>query len=370
MSIYIIIYIFLSIFVLLEEKVKQNQRICLFLINAFIIVFFQSFRWRTGTDWSPYHDFFISSNYKSHVNNSDFELGYTYLNQFIRKFSSSYTIFLFIECTLNIFFIYLFANHMKINKCLILLISFSLAVFPIRYTLASNIILCSYKYIIERKKILFFLMCLIAFSIHRSVIVFFPMYFIVRKEYSIRAILLILLFAIVLGLSGETFFGDLVRLISIFYSHVGDAFQNKLSAYVTEEIPEYGELSGARLIISFLNSLVFIFIFYYFKQKRFKNNLTYNVLFNLYIIGIVFNRLFWQIIPDFARVTSLFAGGFPILIYMIFSSYNSKIKFIGCILMCIYYYIKYQTSSFGGFYSDLFIPYYSIFSNGSRFFVY
>lgn len=370
MNIYIIIFIFLSALALLEEKVKTNQRVPLLLASVLLIVLFQSLRWRTGTDWQPYHDFFIFSINDNYVDKSGFEFGYVFVNQIVRNLTNSFTCFLLMECSLNALFVYLFAKGMKINYCLMLLVSFSLSVFPIRYTLASNIVLCSYKCIIEKKAFLFLLIILIAFSIHRSVIIFLPMYFLARKEYPIGVLLFILLGAAILGTLGETTFDGIVQLISIFYSQVGDSFQSKLSAYVTEEIPEYGQLSGIQLIISYLNSLIFVAAFYYFKRKKFENNLTYNVLFNLYIAGIVLNRIFWQLIPDFARVTSLFTGGFPVLIYMILSCYNNKVKFLGCLLMCIYYYLKYQTSSFGGFYSDLFIPYYSVFSNDARIFVY
>lgn len=363
---YVLIFLVLSILAIVEEYAKPAQRNWLFPISILLIGTFQALRWETGTDWIPYHDFFIHSNSSFHREESGFEWGYTWLNQCIRYFTDSFTVFLLVECFLNLFFIAWFAKGMRENKCMILLISFCLAVFPIRYTLASNIILCSYKYIIKKKIIPFIILFILAFSIHRSVIVFFPVYFLVRKQYPSTILVIVYLAAIILGLLTEMTFGNVVQLISLFYGQIGESFQNKLDAYVTGDIPEYAMRTPIQLLLSYANSIFFILLFCYYRSKFFVGNSMYNVLLNLYVLGLSFNRIFLQLIPDFSRLTSLFAGGFPIMVLMIINRHNHRIKMLLLLLLVAYYYLKLQDASFGGFYSDLFVPYYSVFSPGNR----
>lgn len=366
MTLYIVIFLFLSCLSLAEEYAKPVQRNWLFPISIIVIGAFQALRWDTGTDWDPYYDFFIHSNNPIRRDEAGFEIGYTLLNQYIRSFSASFTSFLFVECFLNLFFIVRFAKDMRMNKCLMLLISFCLSTFPIRYTLASNIILCSYKYIKERRIFPFLLLYILAFSIHRSIIIFLPVFFLVRRVYSAFSLLFVFFLATVIGLLAEKTFENVLWLISLFYGQIGDSFQNKLDAYVTGEIPDYAVMSTTRLLIAYANSIFFISLFCYFRKKFFKDNALYNILLNLYVIGLSFNRIFLQIIPDFARATSLFTGGFPVLIWMIINCYSRKNKFVLLILLIVYYYFIYQSATFKGYYWYLFVPYYSIFSSGAR----
>ena len=94
--IYQLLFIFLSFLVIGEECIKPKQRKWLLLCGILAVGLFQSLRWKTGTDWTSYYDFFIHSNNSVWREEAGFELGYTYLNQLIRCFSSSFTIFLFV----------------------------------------------------------------------------------------------------------------------------------------------------------------------------------------------------------------------------------------------------------------------------------
>lgn len=365
--IYLVVFIILSILVILEFLCKKEQRIYVLFAGILIIGLFQALRWRTGTDWAPYHDFFLSSNNQTNPNDENFEIGYALLNSSIRIFTSSYTVFLLFFCFLNLFILARFAISMKLqNYSFALLVLFALTVFPIRYTLASSIILCSYKYIIERKILLFILLFLLAYSIHRSVVVFLPFYFIAQKKYSIHLLLAIYFTAILLGLSTDSTFAIVLKYTSIFYSGLGDSFQSKLNSYMTGEVPEYAVMSSIQILLSILNSTFFILLFYYFKKKYFATNQSYNVLFNMYVFGIILNRFFWQIVPDFARITSLFSAGFFIMILMIFSIYRKNIQITFSIIFLGYYFIKYW-GIIDGHYSDLFLPYISVFSENTRF---
>lgn len=365
--IYYCIYIVLAILSIFSLKIKPKQRILILYLAAIFVVLFQSLRWRTGTDWEPYYICFLDSLSNS---NDQFETGYIILNKIIRSFTDNYTFFLIAECSINLLFIVLFLRQMPIsNPVLGLLYLFTIAIFPIRYTLASNIILYSYTYIIRNKLFPFILLVLLAFSIHRTTIIFIPMFFIVNRQYSFKAILTIYISAIVLGFASDYTFNKVLGLSSSIFYIMGDTVQSKMNAYITQDIPEYGTMSLVRYAISLVNSTLFILFFYYYKKKYFINDKTYNILFNLYVLGISFNRIFIQVIPDFARLTSLFTGGFIIMLIMIIDRYNGTKKIIFTTLITIYLYLTYSRSVFG-IYEDLFIPYYSVFDSTQRMYVY
>ena len=174
---------------------------------------------------------------------------------------------------------------------------------------------------------------------------------------------------IILGLVSERTFAGLLSLASNFYLYIDSTVQGKMNVYFTDNIPEYAKMTSLRYFLSILNSSIFIFVFYYFKNKYFKDNSVYNLLFNLYFIGISFNRIVFQIIPDLARLTSLFTGGFIIMIMMIIDLYKKPIRIFLTICILSYLFIAYY-NTINGFYADLYIPYYSIFSDNSRLNVY
>jgi len=300
----------------------------------------------------------------------EFESGYRLINYLVRVFSDNYTIFLFVECGLNLMFICLFLRSMPItNHMAGLLYLFSIAVFPIRYTLASNIILFSYSFILKKKFVPYILLILLAFSIHRMTIIFLPLYFIARKEYSFKTILFIYGTCIVLGILSDFTFGNILRSATALYGNMSEVVQGKMDAYITGDIPHYAKMTPLRYCLSLVNSTFFILLFYYFKQRLFTNNAMYNMLFNLYVFGISFNRIVFQLIPDLARLTSLFSGGFIIMIIMILSRYNKSVQLFGTIILVGYIFGSFY-SSINGTYRDLFFPYYSVFSNMERVNVY
>lgn len=364
MLIYLFVYGLLSFFSLFDLYVIKKHRIGLLIFGAFVVVLFQALRWRTGTDWNGYFNEFMNVN--SPYWDDNFEIGYRFLNSSIRTITNHYTIFLLAECILNALFIILFIRSMPVsNPCLAYLYFFSLAIFPIRYTLACSIVLYSYKYILEKKFITFLLLIVIAFSIHRMVILFFPAYFIANRNYSFGLLISVYLLTVILGFATDLIFGNLLEVGALLYGGVSDNVQGKLEHYLTEDIPEYGRMSILRVILSVINSSLFILLFYYFKRKFFMDNKIYNMLFNLYVLGISFNRLVFQTIPDLARLTSLFTGGFIVMIIMILSKYRRDIQVLITSALILYFFIAYY-SAINGFYADLFIPYYSIFSDKIR----
>lgn len=359
--IYYQIYLFLSLLAICASVAKKSQRELSLYLGAAVILLFQALRWKTGTDWNPYLNEFLNVNKPGLVD--EFEPGYVFLNSIIRHLTDNYTVFLFVECGLNLFFTIFFLKKMPItNKPIGLLYFFAIAVFPIRFTLASNMILCSYVYILEKKIISFCVIVIGASLIHRTAISFLPMYFICQYKFSFKVLMIIYIGAIILGTLAEYTFGNLLQVASMAYGLTGSTVQSKMEAYVTGEIPERLALTPIRYLMSIANSTLFIFVFYYFKRTKFSSNTTYTLLFTLYVLGISFNRIFLQTIPDFARMTSFFTGGFIIMIIMIISTFKRRTQVFATLALTFYIFLSYN-STINGFYKNLFNPYYSIFTD-------
>lgn len=361
---YTLIYAFLAVLCIVNPAVKKEQKYWLMYGGAIIILLFQALRWKTGTDWNAYLNEFLNVNNSSWID--DFEPGYQFLNSIVRYITDKYTAFLFLECGLNLLFITYFLRKMPINNpCLGLLYFFVLAIFPIRFTLASNMVVCSYIFILEKKPIPFCLLILGAYLIHRTAIAFLPVYLICQRNYSFKFLMIIYISAIILGLLAEYTFGNLLQMASVMYGFADTSVQGKMDAYITGEIPDRLKMTPIRYALSIINSTIFILIFYYFKRKNFNQSNIYSLLFTLYVFGISFNRIFLQTIPDMARMTSFFTGGFIIMTIMIISSLKKSIQPIATIGVIGYLFITYRSQVYG-YYQDLFIPYYTVFENPIR----
>lgn len=362
--IYYIVYFILATLCVVTPLVKKSQKNWPMYTGAFLIFFFQALRWKTGTDWNPYYEEFINVN--NPLWDDKFELGYRILNSFVRHITDKYTFFLLLECGLNTVFIVFFIKKMAVsNPCIVLLYLFVISLFPIRYTLASNLILCSY-YFIEKKRLIHFLVIIfIAFLIHRTSIIFLPFYFICQHKISFKLLIYIYISSIILGVLAEYTFGNLLQIASLMYGFADSTVQGKMMVYVSGDIPDRLKMTPLRFLISTINSTFFILFFYYFKRRFFNRDRKYDIMFTLYVLGISFNRIFLQTIPDMARLTSLFTGGFIIMLVMIISSLKKSYQTIATIGIIAYLFVTYYTS-INGFYKDLYIPYYTVFENPIR----
>ena len=75
--------VFLLLSLYLWDNKKRGNRVLVYAVLWLII--FEGFRWEIGTDWDAYYNFFL------YGNNDHMGLSYTWLNEFVRKFTESYT---------------------------------------------------------------------------------------------------------------------------------------------------------------------------------------------------------------------------------------------------------------------------------------
>lgn len=162
-----------------------------------------------GTAWNNY-------NYLGHDN----EVGYQYLNILFSFLTSNRYIFiLFITILIYIFFFFALKEYI-VDSAILIILFLSLIFFftftYIREMLAVSILALSYRYIIKRDFKRFFVLFIIAFSIHNSAIIFFFMYFIPIKKYTIQTIIIAAFLLFLIGLS------PFPRMLFVQYGNVSE----------------------------------------------------------------------------------------------------------------------------------------------------
>ncbi len=359
MVFYISLYIFLTFLAIFSYS--SNRDVCRLMgIIAFIIILcVQGFRWRTGTDWDPYFDAFTKPNTATDYA----EAGYLLINRIIGYFTNSYTLFLLIQCGFGMFSTYRFARFFKVdNLSMIFLYSFASTIFPIRMTTAIAIYLFSYQYIVKRELIKYLIFAIVAISIHSASIVALPSYFLVNRTYKDKTLILAYLGSCFIGLLSKEVFSGILNVSLLFYNSAGDLAQRKLIAYVVETEDE------GLSIISYLNALFFILFFLWIRKQYFINSVRYNVILNMYVLGICFNRLVSGAIPYLARTTAFFAAGFIVMLLLWTEKQRPSRRVAILVIISLYAATMYfkQLDKF----SDVFIPYYSVFSSTTRTVVY
>lgn len=365
MFLYFLIFIILAILSLVSHRKSSRDQMFFACISTVIVVCFQGFRWRTGTDWEPYYECFL----KPDVYKEDFEYGYYLFNKVIRNYTDSYTIFLFIQCALIAFCQLKVAHYFNVqNGSFIMLFSFVTTPFPIRYTLAVSIFLLSYKYIVERKLYKFLFFYIIAVSMHQIVFVALPFYFFTRCFYSNVTLFATYFVSCVFGLMSEFVFSNLLQGVNLIFEYLPAFSQYKVNAYLVETESDRTIVS---VILSYFNGAFFIYIFTKLRKYNFTSDNKFNVLLNLYVFGLSFGRLVIDAVPYLARAIACFSGGFIIMVLLGIISINLREKkcnnlfqqfvlFLFVVYVCVIYYNQLI------YYKPVFIPYYSIFSSTTR----
>lgn len=377
---YYILFLFLSILVLVSNKFNDKQRRISVFIAALAVILFQGLRWDRGTDWDTYYNYFQYSIPPPFY----YEYGWWLINSLIRDYTGSYNLRLIVESALIVFFNLRFAKYIGIkNLNAIVLISFTSCIFPVRFGIASAIVLNSYQYIIEKDFKKFLLLVLLASTIHIAALLVLPIYLIPKKEFKNVFFLLAYLGSIILGYMSGAVLSILNDLSGIFVGGLDGALQEKVDGYLGGGVADYSARSTLSIILSFISGAFFITVFNYFRNKNYyfgayaripniciskqgkstivsvNERYKYTVLFNMYVVGMCLNRIVAMTVPYLSRVGILISGGFSSLLLL-----GIERRFKNNIMLIYFIYIVYQfvlfNSRLHGMYEELFLPYKSI----------
>ena len=339
---------------------KSNQRKILYISLFFLFWILSFIRWETGTDWDSYYDFFRNNYTIEEFENRLFEPFFTYIAYIIKGVTEEYWVFLLI-CSLIIYT--LVAPTIRKYSALpfvSLLLYYLLRkadIFFTRESMALAFCLFSIRYIEKRKLIPFLITILIGVQFHKSVVVFFPAYFIYSFRLSTKQVFVIVGIFFVISLAAINVLKD--YLLSISYL-LGDVFEDKAGTYMDrgDEMFGYGVSLQRSLIQGVINNGFFLLLFAYTLRKR--NTQFIKGLFNLYAFSIVLLFVTLPLSLTLSRVYNSYNLVSIILIGHTFSCFGKKNVSFYYLLFFAYICVRFSMQTFFGGYSADFIPFKSI----------
>lgn len=381
MLIYYIIFgitILLGLFDMLSPiKGKNGKNI--FWGTVILIILFKGLRWDTGSDFPQYYACFENvtwSNFwhfERYGPGSDLmEIGYTFINVVTKTLINNYTFFLLWT---NAFIMWVFSSTIikyvpRYKFVALALILVSTNLFPVRQNIAEAIFCLSYRYVIE-KNIKKYLICvLIAFSFHRSAIFLAFLYpiFIGKFNFKRNVIIYIL---IILGANYMYSAFDFLK-----NSVLNDVMGGILNEYdATNEHMIENETDQNNSIMTYISSLVQLFVFYWGYSKMKNDNRISEPFYRFMLNCYYLNLCCWAIsyIPGFGsmnRLPAYFEYGytFSIIITMLYLK-KRKYKIVGLLLFLGTFMIKYNNlpivnSKSEGY--DIYVPYKSFLQSDER----
>lgn len=180
--------------IIYNSPIKKRQKDTLFVGVAFVVMWYIHSMVDPSSlpDLPIYKEVFESigvtewkhiPNHWAHIN---MELGYLYFNKLIYLVITSFTVFLWIFSFLMLsFYVYTIKNYspyIVLSVLLLLLIPYNQSLFVIRQHMAVAIYFSTIPLILNRKLIPFLFVAVVAFFIHRSSIVFVPIYFLLAFD--------------------------------------------------------------------------------------------------------------------------------------------------------------------------------------------
>ena len=176
--------------------------------------------------------------------------------------------------------------------------------------------------------------------------------------------------AVSLGFFIDFVFGNLLQMASLAYEHMNSTVQEKMNAYMSQEVSDAHQMTPLRIALSLLNSTLFLFFFGYFRKKVLSLRTPCSTCCS--------TSTYWDCVstdcsfrrsPTLNRLTALFAGGFTVMLVMIIARYKQQTRLVLTMLLLVYTYTIYCRVIYGT-YEDLFIPYMSVFDGSQRICVY
>jgi hypothetical protein len=356
--IYILIFL---IFLLLTTIDLFNSKLRYFsyFICAVILIIFGTLRWETGPDWLSYKNFFILNESLDNYLDGGFEIGFTYLNYFVKNFSESYSVMLFFICSIALLSKSIFVLK-KIDNVVFVIFGFYCFFlgdsFPVRQSMAVGILLMSTVFIIDKKKIYFLLCVVLAATIHITALFFIFAYPIFHLRWSNKKIIYFFLGSILIGLI------KLPILVLSKLSSVGDlGFVTSKLLYYLEDGADQNTLNNpVNFIVSMIRRLL-IFTPLFLCRKRCETyDPNYRGYLNLLCFGNAIFFTFCTSIEVFIRMAVYFFIYEIFLLAIILKVYWPTKAGVWVYMLLVFYFGIKLYGVLSAFW-DLYIPYYSIF---------
>jgi len=251
-------FIFLILLSLLDLfKFQEILKKIVFFFVGFLMIFISSLRYgdKDYLNYIKYYEWINPINDFNYYELKNVEIGYVILNSVYKYFNLDYV---YIFVTISFLSIGLFLNYFKDFKYKFssLLVYFSHLyllrdLMQIRAGLTANILLYSYRFILERRLNSFFIVVILASLFHYAALIFIPFYFIYPWLIKGRRMLYVLISGFILGFVLNQ---DVLR--TVFYK-LGIDRINIYMSYGNNEFKELGLLNPVLI----KNSLLFLMVY-------------------------------------------------------------------------------------------------------------
>ncbi|NLU94412.1 EpsG family protein [Chitinophaga sp. Ak27] len=364
MLFYLTIFIVLFLFCVFDyvKDISALKKFLIFIFGLFFVLV-AGLRWKTGTDWGTYYDYFSSVQTVFGTPMNTFEAGFSYLNLFVRNVTSNYTILLLISAILIIPGKFKFFGKYTALPLLAIFLYYAYFfcdIFFVRQSIAITFTLLSTKYIIERKLLLFALFVYIASLFHGSAILFIFSYFIFNLKISNKFLILLLLASVVCRII------DLdIRMLQLISGYLGfnEYLNNKMTEYLQggeDQTFGMGVSKGMVLVLGILKRAIIFPFFFWFRNKISADETkVYNGYLNLLVMGTCLYFLTGNFVA-LQRISTYFFVYEILLIVLVVKNIQQKtVRSLAYMFIFLFAFTKFYYGFSG--YKDLYIPYYSVF---------
>ncbi|AEX85634.1 hypothetical protein Marpi_1230 [Marinitoga piezophila KA3] len=305
-----IIVILLNSFIYKKYYAKNYYKKAVLFFGSSIFVFISSLRYKTGTDWTAYYDFFnkiTNDNYYSFY----FEPLFKVFSILIKNINSNFNFYLFC-ISINFVFLILIIDkilsmtNMYYNKSILFLsvylYTFSYYMGGIRQQISFFFSTVSLFYLLKNKKILSLIFFIIGFLFHYSAILFLVNYIIYHYtsdkkntfltiSFKKGVLILIIFFILIYGIFETPIFtlsfGNSNLIKKYIISYRGNSSINSILNY-----------SLRNFILIFERVIILIIIF--LVRKNYTCNKISKFFFIMYIFGSIFYIFFMFIARNIA----------------------------------------------------------------------
>ena len=336
--------------------VKKRETIFVSLLFIFLFFILSFIRWETGTDWKSYKDIFEGTGWVA-------EFGFRYFNLLIRKLTDNYSICLLVQSVIIFLCLLKPFKYFSVYPLVTLMAFFCLLkgdIFFTRQYIAVNLCLLAAYFLCKNEiKYAFGIWCF-AFIFHYSSIAFSLAFFIYKRRFNLKTLIIILFLSVVFSLTIDfviSFVADINKLnhfllIDKFLRYYNDS----------QELFGYGGGFSKQFIVikSLVSRSLILFVLILCRNKFYQDD-KFNLIFNFYIVDFC---LFCVLSPISFTLTRLncFFSITEIFCYSYFIKAGAKFSDKVLIFLIVTVYLGLRLYSGIQGYYDEFVPFKTIFS--------
>lgn len=357
MAPYIIVILLVIVPVVIEYFIAnfKYDKICTWLLLIMLVIFSGS-RFETGNDWYEYTKVFSNMpSVGTFIANPvifgmfRMEPGYILLNSIIKTLGGSIDTVFFISSAFTIILLFCVFKKSSFFCALAILLYMRYGYLQtnmmfVRQGIAISILFYSYKFIIHRKPIKYFLLVILATLFHTSAILSICFYFIINRKYSNFIIILSIMVSLCLS------FIDISQMLAKILPNF---ISNSILSYSESEI--WGEMGG-RFSFGLFEKIVIAILCIIYRTQLNKQP-YFNIYFNLFILSIICYFAFFQMYVFQQRLSMLLQiATIPVIISLVELVQNKQRIYPVLILafFTAYFFINYIQRG-----ESVYIPYHS-----------